>query len=137
MAPHLAGKVFGMLQKIINFIAALVVRFFSPGSPGALIAPYLLFLVLSAAEIGAWACIALETQWAEAFLNGLALSAVSKAFLSFGHDLFVISAMIHLQWKFSDGPIGMVLRVIFRRLNRNRPEEQLQSPMNRTEGDVD
>ena len=110
----LAKSIHSAVVKSFEITAAWVVRFFRLGNQGDVLASYVFFLVFSAIEIGAWACIALEAQWAEAFLDSLSLSSTSKTFFSLGHDLFVISSMIHLQTKFSDGPIGITFREVGR-----------------------
>jgi hypothetical protein len=112
-----AHKMTEVIGKLIAITGAWAVRFFGDDGPGGVVASYILFVAFSVVEIAAWACIALEAQWAEAFLNGLALSSISKALLSSGHHLFVVSSMIHLQIKFSDGPIGITLREVGRFLS--------------------
>jgi len=113
----LASKTIGSIGKLVENAASWTVRFLGVGSRGEVLAAYLVFLVFSILEIGTWAGIALEAQWAEAFLNGLALSSISRQSLWLGHEMFLVSAMIHLQWKFSDGPIGMALRELGRFLS--------------------
>lgn len=139
MKPRLAEKALRTLCKIVKTAAAWVFRFFSAKSPEEHLAAYSQFLLLSVVEIGVWACIALLTQWAEAFLNGLTLSSISRACFWLFHHLFVVRTMLHLS-KCSDGLLGMTLSevgrflsAILRRLNGNSPEQMTAAP----EGDID
>lgn len=118
---NLASKASWKLVQTIKTGTTWAVQFFSAGSPGEVLVPYFTFLQLSVIEITIWACIALLAQWSEQFLNGLVLAPFSKTVLWFGHELFIVRAVIQLQLKLSDGIVGVTLRElgrIFRALLR-------------------
>lgn len=99
------------MSKLIKVAASWLVRSVAAGRSRGLLA-YMGFLALSGGEFVAWALIALEVQWAESFLTSLALSSASHTILSVSHHVVVVSTMMSLQSRFSDGPLGIALRAL-------------------------
>lgn len=111
-----ASKAIGIMRKVAEVLSASATWFFTEGRLGEL-ASCSRFLVWSVLETGIWGWVALETQLAESFLSSLVLSPISRVLLSFGHHLFVISAMIKLQTNLSDGPVGLCLRALLQHVS--------------------
>jgi hypothetical protein len=106
------GKIIEATLKLYKFLTTFATNVASPnGRPvGPSIVLVIVFMSFTVADLLAWAWLAWEAQTAEAFLNGLHLSELTKNVLFGAHLFLLIGALVHFQVRYSSGPVGELFR---------------------------
>ena len=114
------GKIIEITLKLYKILATLATTVASPsGRPvGPSILLVIVFISFTAADLLAWAWLAWEAQVAEAFLNALHLSELTKNVLFGAHLVLLVGALIHFQIRYSTGPVGELFRWFTKKNNK-------------------